>query len=182
MSRDGMLPPGVEESDIPGNRPEDAEWEELLEWISIEADKRSIPPGKIKECLEKFMNHYIKGEGITMERVFQIEIKSMSSSYNRTPKLTIAKDRVAVKFSPEFPEEEKETVCSFVREVAEKIPTPIFTLRGRISIHNNKTLSVSLYESLGGKHIWKCRAEGSIGEVKIEDTKKEIHASCGGIQ
>jgi hypothetical protein len=64
MSKDGFLPPGVEDSDIPGNRPEDIEWEELLEWISIEASKRSIPPGKIKECLEKFMNQYITGRSI----------------------------------------------------------------------------------------------------------------------
>lgn len=27
------LPPGVRESDIPGNRPEDMEWERLFEWL-----------------------------------------------------------------------------------------------------------------------------------------------------
>lgn len=27
------LPPGVMECDIPGNRPEDAEWDTVLDWI-----------------------------------------------------------------------------------------------------------------------------------------------------
>ena len=27
------LPPGVMECDIPGNRPEDVEWEQVLDWI-----------------------------------------------------------------------------------------------------------------------------------------------------
>lgn len=38
MSRDGYLPPGVETWMIPGNRPEDEEWEELLEAIAEDAE------------------------------------------------------------------------------------------------------------------------------------------------
>lgn len=39
MSKDGYLPPGVEEWMIPGNRPEDYRYEKLLEEISIHLDK-----------------------------------------------------------------------------------------------------------------------------------------------
>lgn len=38
MSRDGYLPPGVETWMIPGNRPQDEEWEELLEAIAEDAE------------------------------------------------------------------------------------------------------------------------------------------------
>jgi len=38
VSRDGYLPPGVETWMIPGNRPEDEEWEELLEAIAEDAE------------------------------------------------------------------------------------------------------------------------------------------------
>jgi hypothetical protein len=34
MSRDGHLPPGVEYDDIPGNRTEDQEWEDLFDWLA----------------------------------------------------------------------------------------------------------------------------------------------------
>ena len=30
----GNLPPGVMDSDIPGNRPEDEKWEKVLDWIA----------------------------------------------------------------------------------------------------------------------------------------------------
>jgi hypothetical protein len=38
------LPPGVSVSDIPGNRPEDLEWEEFHEWIDklVERNNFSI--------------------------------------------------------------------------------------------------------------------------------------------
>ena len=105
------------------------------------------------------------------ERLIQVEVKPMSLPYARTPKLTITKDRVAVKFSPAFPEEEKGKVCSFAVRVAEAFPAPANTLRGRIKIHNDESLSVGLHESRSGKNIWKCRAEGGVGYVKIETTK-----------
>jgi hypothetical protein len=105
------------------------------------------------------------------ERFLQVEVKPMTIPYARTPKLTIAKDRVAVKFSPTFPEEKKEKVCSFAIRVAEAFPAPPYTLRGRIKIHNDESLSVSLHESHSGKKTWKCRAEGNVGWVKVETTK-----------
>jgi len=37
MSQDGWLPPGVELSDIPGNRPEDVAWEIATEQVTSEA-------------------------------------------------------------------------------------------------------------------------------------------------
>lgn len=39
MSRDGYLPPGVTDSMIPGNTPEDVEWEEMVDAIQDTADE-----------------------------------------------------------------------------------------------------------------------------------------------
>ena len=38
MSRDGYLPPGVTDSMIPGNTPEDVEWEKMLNAIADAAN------------------------------------------------------------------------------------------------------------------------------------------------
>lgn len=42
------LPPGVRESDIPGNRPEDVEWDRLFEWLS----DCGLSPRDIREAIE----------------------------------------------------------------------------------------------------------------------------------
>lgn len=41
------LPPGVNESDIPGNRPEDQEWEDLWLWIA----EQGIGPTELKALI-----------------------------------------------------------------------------------------------------------------------------------
>ena len=38
MSRDGYLPPGVTDSMIPGNTPEDVEWSDMVVSLSLEAN------------------------------------------------------------------------------------------------------------------------------------------------
>lgn len=42
MSRDGTLPLGVEVSDLPGNRPEDAAWEAVHETIDRDATEQAM--------------------------------------------------------------------------------------------------------------------------------------------
>jgi len=46
------MPPGVTESMIPGNRPEDAAWEELYEWIDDMCDKHGIEPQVLRQIID----------------------------------------------------------------------------------------------------------------------------------
>jgi hypothetical protein len=52
MSRDGYLPPGIEDIDIPGNRPGDIEFDNMIEWIAAFMSDRDITCDDIMECIE----------------------------------------------------------------------------------------------------------------------------------
>jgi hypothetical protein len=49
------LPPGVTESNIPGNRPEDVEWDKFFVWFTDFADTFGINPAEAKEIVEAGM-------------------------------------------------------------------------------------------------------------------------------
>lgn len=52
------LPPGVRESDIPGNTPEDALWESMVERLSVSG----LSPGEIIRRVES--PHWSRGKKI----------------------------------------------------------------------------------------------------------------------
>ena len=50
------LPPGVTDADIPGNRPEDREWEEFHEWIDEVAAEHGYSPEQLKALITDGVN------------------------------------------------------------------------------------------------------------------------------
>lgn len=44
------LPPGVSENDIPGNRPEDIAWDDLVDWLGT----LNLTPREIRKRLEVY--------------------------------------------------------------------------------------------------------------------------------
>ena len=55
---DWNMPPGVSEADIPGNRPEDIEWDLLFDWLS----DSGLTPTQIREAVSDiYGKHLPKG-------------------------------------------------------------------------------------------------------------------------
>ena len=55
---DWNMPPGISEADIPGNRPEDQEWDGLFDWL---ADS-GLTPTQIREAVSDiYGKHLPKG-------------------------------------------------------------------------------------------------------------------------
>jgi len=50
------LPPGVTEAMIPGNRPEDEEWERLYDYIDEVCAAHNINPKEAKMCFDIGLN------------------------------------------------------------------------------------------------------------------------------
>ena len=53
------LPPGVSNNDLPGNRPEDTEWDSLFEFLS----NCDLEPVEIRAAVEDYLSRIANAEG-----------------------------------------------------------------------------------------------------------------------
>ena len=45
------LPPGVTDNMLPGNRPEDLQWDEVLEWAANELSESGLDPDEVQRAV-----------------------------------------------------------------------------------------------------------------------------------
>ena len=55
---DDNLPPGVTTNMIPGNRPEDEQFDRLADWLMEETETRGMSPGKLHALLKDALDHH----------------------------------------------------------------------------------------------------------------------------
>jgi hypothetical protein len=76
------LPPGVSDSDIPGNRPEDQEWDNLWDWLG----DKDIEPNELRMMVEDYLRRKEVGNRVPrfMVSLFTQAFNNMASIVHET--------------------------------------------------------------------------------------------------